>query len=363
MGPEVAAYEVDFADKVGSKYAVMVNSGSSANLLVIAALTFKKDNPLHAGDEIIVPALSWPTMFYPVCQYQMKLVFVDINLDELNLDTRLLEDALSDKSKAIFVPHILGCPARIVEIREFCKTHDLYLIEDNCESLGATVDFKHTGTFGICGTVSTFFCHHLSTMEGGIVLTDNREIYDILLALRAHGWTRDLSVDNALCKKNHDGFYENYRFVLPGYNVRPLEISAAIGREQLKKLDKIIETRRANANYFKGVFDDRFVLQKEYGESSWFGFSMVLPMGSTLKRSTVIKALREADIEVRPIVSGNFLESEVIQHLEYRIGCDNLMMAEHVHENGFYVGNHPVDMRRQINLLDYILDSLDIREQ
>lgn len=357
MGREVTMYEHEFAAKFRSRFAVMVNSGSSANLLTIAALTFKQNQPLCPGDEIIVPVLSWPTMFYPVCQYQMKLVFVDVNLDELNIDVRLLEGALSKRTKAVFVPHILGSPARILEIQEFCQNHGLYLIEDNCESMGAKVNFKHTGTFGICGTFSTFFSHHISTMEGGMIVTDDEEIYHILLALRSHGWTRHLPSNTKICKKTNDDFYEAFHFILPGYNLRPLEISGAVGREQLKKLDKIIESRKLNAKYFKELFTDQehFILQREYGESSYFGFSMILSMDSSLKRSSIIKALQQADIEVRPIVTGNFLENDVIQYLDYRVGWDNLMMAEHIHKSGFYVGNHSFDIRSK---LDYLKETL-----
>lgn len=360
MGAEVRAYELEFAKKMGSRYAVAVNSGSSANLLAIAALTFKKDNPLCSGDEVIVPALSWPTMFYPVCQYRMKLVFVDIGLGELNLDPRLLEGALSDNTRAVFLPHILGNPARVSSIQAFCEAHDLYLIEDACESLGAVIDFRQPGTFGICGTFSTYFCHHISTIEGGVVVTDNEEIYHILLALRSHGWTRELPYENTLCEKVKDDFYEKYRFVLPGYNMRPLEISAAIGREQLKKLDGIVAVRRANARYFKEKFegDENFTLQEERGKSSWFGFSMVVSRTSTLKRSTIAQALHVAGIEARPIISGNFLKSEVVRHLHFRRGCANFMMADHVHEAGFYVGNHSVDMRKQIDFLSSVLSKL-----
>lgn len=367
MGSEVARYEREFAAKLGSRFAVMVNSGSSANLLAIAALTFKQDQPLCPGDEIIVPALSWPTMFYPVCQYRMKLVFVDVDFDELNLDVRCLKGALSNKTKAVFVPHILGSPARILEIQEFCQNNNLYLIEDNCESMGAQVSFKYTGTYGICGTFSTFFSHHISTMEGGTIVTDDEEIYHILLSLRSHGWTRHLPNDTKICKKSDDDFYELYRFILPGYNLRPLEISGAIGREQLKKLDEIIRLRKLNAEYFRHLFINKeliricredFILQRTYGEGSHFGFSMVLAMNSKLKRSAVIEALRQADIEVRPIVAGNFLENEVIRYLDYRIGCDNLIMAEHIHKNGFYVGNHPFDIRNKLDYLKEVLSNL-----
>ena len=159
MGQHVAQFEKDFALKFDSRYAVMVNSGSSANLLAIAALFYKKEKPLHRGDEVIVPSLSWSTTFFPVSQYGLKLVFVDIDLSTLNIDVTQLEAALSEKTRAVFVPNILGNPADLVKIKQFCDAHDLYLIEDNCESMGATINNKQAGTFGICGTFSSY-CNH-----------------------------------------------------------------------------------------------------------------------------------------------------------------------------------------------------------
>jgi len=358
MGENVAEFERMFADKFGSRFAVMVNSGSSANLLAIAALCYKKENPLKAGDEVIVPSLSWSTTYYPVHQYGMKLVFVDIDLNSLNLDCFLLELALSENTKAILVPNILGNPAQLEFLRHFAKEHDLYLIEDNCESMGAKIGDKFTGTFGICGTFSTFFSHHISTMEGGVVVTDDEEVYHLLLALRAHGWTRQLPNDNKICEKKSDPFYESYRFILPGYNVRPLELEGAIGIEQLKKLDHLLEVRRENAVYFQSLFmdDSRFILQKEHGLSSWFGFSMIIHPDADLERPIILNALTKANIEVRPIVSGNILQNDVIHHLNHRIVGDH-KNAQYVHEYGFFIGNHHFNL---CEALDYLKDVLNL---
>ncbi|HLB41640.1 MAG TPA: DegT/DnrJ/EryC1/StrS family aminotransferase [Gammaproteobacteria bacterium] len=357
MGEAVAIFEQQFAQKFKRRFAVMVNSGSSANLLAIAALCYKKEDALEPGDEVIVPSLSWSTTYYPIHQYNLSLVFVDISKRTLNIDISQLEDALSSKTRAIFVPNILGNPAPLTELQIFCQQHNLYLIEDNCESMGALLDGQYTGTFGICSTFSTFFSHHICTMEGGLVLTDDEEIYHLLLCLRSHGWTRHLPEQNRLCNKAKDPFYESFRFILPGYNVRPLEISGAIGTQQLKKLDNFIKVRRENAAYFQALFkdDENFYLQQENGQSSWFGFSLLLREECNIDREKFIEILQKANIEVRPVISGNFLRNEVVKYLSYRVvgTHDN---SEYVHEKGFFVGNHHFDIRK---FLDHLKETVN----
>ena len=238
MGANVRAFERDFAQYIGSQHCVMVNSGSSANLLMVAALFYTK-NPklkLQRGDEVIVPAVSWSTTYYPLYQYGLKIKFVDIDLHTLNYDLDQLEQAVTDKTRAIMAVNLLGNPNDFERINQIVGKRDIVLIEDNCESLGATYKGKQAGTFGVMGTFSTFFSHHISTMEGGLIVTDDEEMYQILLSLRAHGWTRNLPQQNHVCSdKSDDPFEESFRFVLPGYNVRPLEMEGALGVEQLKR--------------------------------------------------------------------------------------------------------------------------------
>ena len=201
MGKHVAEFEAEFAEFVGSKYSVMVNSGSSANLLAVAALFFKKERKLKAGDEVIVPAVSWSTTYYPLQQYGLKLKFVDIDKDTLNLDLKQLESAITEKTKAIFAVNLLGNPIDYNKVESLIEGKDIYLLEDNCESLGATLNGKQAGTFGVMGTYSSFFSHHISTMEGGLIATDDEELYHILLSIRSHGWTRHLPKDNKVVEK------------------------------------------------------------------------------------------------------------------------------------------------------------------
>ena len=351
MGDNVLRFEEAFAAKFGKKYAVMVNSGSSANLVAVAALFHKKDNPLKPGDEVIVPAISWATTYYPLQQYGLKLKFLDVELDTLNMDVSKLEKALTPKTKMVVAVSILGNPCALDTIRDFCDRHGLYMFEDNCESMGAELNGKKCGTFGDIGTFSTFFSHHISTMEGGVILTDEEETFHLCKSIRNHGWTRDIPPGDLYEKRGND-FSEAYRFILPGYNVRPLELAGAIGIVQLKKLDGFLEARRKNASYFKSLFEnnDLFITQKENGKSSWFCFTMILKPDVKINRESYFEELRKADIGFRMITGGCFLRHDVIKHFDYEVvdGVDNANLA---HDRGFFVGNHPERIVEQIDRL------------
>jgi len=190
MSDSVAQFEQHFAKFISRKYCVMVSSGSAANLIATAALFYTKNPMLKKGDEVIVPAVSWSTTYFPLQQYRLKLKFVDIDLDTLNYDLDALESAITSNTKMIMAVNILGNPNDFDVINSFIKDKDIFIFEDNCESMGAEYKSNQTGTFGIVSTFSTFFSHHMATMEGGFVATDDEELYHILLSLRAHGWTR-----------------------------------------------------------------------------------------------------------------------------------------------------------------------------
>lgn len=356
MGKKVAQFEQDFAKFVGSKYAVMTSSGSTANLIATAALFYTKNNKLQRGDEVIVPAVSWSTTYYPLHQYGLKLKFVDIDLHTLNYDLEALKEAISDKTKMIMCVNLLGNPNDFDAIKTIIGDRNIILLEDNCESMGAEYNGKQAGIFGIMGTFSTFYSHHMATMEGGFVVTDNEELYHILLCLRAHGWTRNLPKDNLIAPKSDDWFSESFRFVLPGYNVRPVEMSGAIGIEQLKKLPNFLKHRRENAKLFSKYFANHpdFIMQKEIGSSSWFGFSLIIRPESKLKRADIIKLLEANNIEYRPIATGDFTQNEVIKYFDYEIHGE-LKNAKYLQENGFFVGNHQVDISQQIELFNKVV--------
>jgi CDP-6-deoxy-D-xylo-4-hexulose-3-dehydrase len=355
MGPKVAQFECDFAKYIGSKYAVMVNSGSSANLLMVAALFYTKNQDLRLipGDEVIVPAVSWSTTYYPLYQYGLKIKFVDIDLQTLNYDLEELSQAIGPNTRAVVAVNLLGNPNDFTKLKRIIGDRDIVLIEDNCESLGAEYEGKKAGTFGVMGSFSTFFSHHISTMEGGLVVTDDEELYHILLSLRAHGWTRNLPKENHVCgTKGDDPFYESFRFVLPGYNVRPLEMSGALGIEQVKKLPHLIAERRKNGALLQTVMSNHsdLFIQSEIGQSSWFGFSLIIKPGSAWTRKNLVKRLTELGFECRPIVTGNFAKNEVVKYFNSEVH-GQLRNAEHIDENGLFLGNHHYPIAEAIKVL------------
>lgn len=357
MGKNVLAFEEAFASYFGKKYAVMVNSGSSANLVAVASLFFRKENPLKAGDEVIVPCISWATTFHPLQQYGLKLRFVDVNLETLNYDIDKLKDAITPNTKMIVTVSILGNPCEFDEIEKLCNEKGIILFDDNCESMGAKIGGKLTGTRGLVNTFSTFFSHHISTMEGGLVLTDDKELYNLLKAMRNHGWTRGQDADSPIFDKKDDDFFEAYRFILPGYNVRPGELHGAIGLEQMKKLPHLIEARRKNAEYFVSLFKDdkRFIIQKECGESSWFCFTMIVRPELQLERKDVLVKLKNAGIEHRIITGGCFLKHDVIKYYDHTV--HSRANADLAHDRGWFVGNHPYDIRKEIDYLHKTLEA------
>lgn len=344
MGANVQAFERDFALYTGSKHCVMVNSGSSAILLMVAALFYTKNEKfkLQRGDEVIVPAVSWSTTYYPLYQYGLKIKFVDIDINTLNYDLDQLAHAVTKKTRAIMAVNLLGNPNDFESIHEIIGERNIVLLEDNCESMGAQVQGKHAGTFGVMGGFSSFFSHHISTMEGGLIVTDDEELYQILLSLRAHGWTRNLPKNNHVCsEKSDDPFEESFRFVLPGYNVRPLEMEGALGIEQVKRLPSLITERRKNGQLLQQAMNNHpdIMIQREIGQSSWFGFSLVIRPGSKLTRKVLVNKLIELGFECRPIVAGNFAKNEVVKYFDFEIH-GSLKNAEHIDRNGLFIGNH-----------------------
>ena len=355
MGANVKAFELDFSEYVGSKYCVMVNSGSSAILLMVAALFYTK-NPklkLQRGDEVIVPAVSWRTTYYPLYQYGLRIKFVDIDLHTLNYDLDQLEQAVTDKTRAIMAVNLLGNPNDFGRIQQIIGDRNIVLMEDNCESMGAKYEGKQAGTYGVMGGFSSFFSHHISTMEGGLIVTDDEELFQILLSLRAHGWTRNLPKKNLVCSdKSDDPFEESFRFVLPGYNVRPLEIEGALGVEQVKRLPTLIAARRENGRLLQVAMSNHpeLIIQQEIGESSWFGFSLVIRPGSKLTRKQLVINLNEVGFECRPIVAGNFAKNEVVKYFDSEVH-GTLRNAEHIDQNGLFVGNHHYPLPLAIDAL------------
>ena len=306
MGERCALFERLFAEYTGTRYAVMVNSGSSANLLMIAALVYT--GRLPRGSLVAVPAVSWSTTYAPLEQFGMRMAVVDVD-DSMNINPALIPDC-----DAIFAVNLLGNPC------DYDALPDVLTIEDNCESMGAEYKGKRTGSIGLMASHSMFFSHHISTMEGGVITTDDEELWRCLLSLRAHGWTRDLP--------EYERSFNSFEFITPGFSVRPTEIQGAIGVEQMRKLPAMVEARRRNGEEYSRLIGH----QREIGRSSWFGFPVLAP-----NRDELLPELMK-EFEVRPIVAGNIMRHKVAKHFDIDSAtCD---YANVLHDTGFFVGNN-----------------------
>jgi CDP-6-deoxy-D-xylo-4-hexulose-3-dehydrase len=359
MGPRVKQFENEFAQTFGVNHAVMVNSGSSANLLMIASLVLDDRYDLNPGDEVIVPAVSWSTTYFPLAQYGLKAIFVDIDLDTLNIDPSKVAKAITPRTKAILAVNLLGNSCDYYALLDLANEFNLILLEDNCESLGATWEGRYLGTIGTMGTFSFFFSHHMQTMEGGMIVTNDDQTAQYLRSLRAHGWIRDLPNENSIYNKSGDPFEDSFKFVLPGYCLRPLEMSGAVGSVQLSKMPSMVEQRRLNSKVFNqeiGSIPD-VITQMEIGKSSWFGFSIVLRGKLEGRRKEVLTLLTEAGVETRPIVAGNFTKNPVIKYIPHEISGE-LTNADYIDQNGFFIGNDSRPLDKELKAVSEILRNI-----
>ena len=323
MGPKVAEFERRFADYIGTRYAVMVNSGSSANLLMVAAYTLR-----YGKGTVIVPAVGWATCYSPFQQYGWRLVFVDVD-DSLCIDPyeaweakgRIQSHPTYDPDPEVHGQCIILAVNLLGNACEFARLPRVELLEDNCEALGAEYLGQKTGSFGVMSSHSFYFSHHLCTMEGGMITTDDEYFYHMLLSLRSHGWTRHLPTPNRL-----NATVAPFEFIYPGYNVRPTDLQGQLGLTQLDKLDAMLAIRRDNAARCP------LKLPREVGKSSWFAFA------------TPKTAALDACCETRPVVAGNFTRSASIRYYDYEIQGD-LPVANEIHDHWCYIGNHstPID--------------------
>ncbi len=357
MGRKVKEFEKKFSKKFGAKYATMVNSGSSANLLMLSVLknfkkVLKKKNIKNPN--IIAPSVGWSTSYFPICQNNFKINFVDVELDTLNINPSEIEKSIDNNTVAILAINLLGNPCNFLKLKKIAKKYNLILIEDNCESLGAKYSNKYTGTHGIMGSHSLFFSHHMQTMEGGVILTNDKNIDDYLKSLRAHGWCRDLSNKNILYKKSNNKFKDHYVFITPGYSLRPLEIEAAVGLVQLSKLKKFMKIRDKNAQTFKKLFGSKswckIQKQEKNSISSWYGFNLILDGELKGKRHKIINKLQKKNIEIRPTMTGNFLNNPVMKYLNFK-ATGNFKNSQNIDKNGFFVGNYPKDLTKELEYL------------
>ncbi len=364
MGKNVEKFERNFAKWVGSKYSVMVNSGSSANLLMVESLLRgqRKTKKLKKGDEIIVPALSWPTTVWPIIQLGFVPVFVDSNIDDLSIDFKKAKKAVTKKTKAIFMIHVLGNSANMDEAIKFCKKFNLILIEDCCESLGSHFKKKHIGNFGMAGSFSFYFAHHICTIEGGAICTNDKNLANDLKSFRAHGWIRNRS-DRANFAKKYKLLDEKFLFVTTGYNVRPTEINAAMGLSQLKRLDYFLNRRDAVVKKISRIllkFPHLEIIglkklnndkkQKKNREHSWMNLPLLYKVKSRPKFLEILKIFKKNKIETRSIIAGNIVHHPALKKMKFRIG-NKLSVSNEIFKYGFMIGCHPNISLKAINSL------------
>lgn len=344
MGKKVKAFERQYAEKFGHQYGVMVNSGSSANLLAVSVLANPvTENHLKPGDEVIVPALSWATTVWPLIQHNLVPVFVDCDPQTFNFDMNKLEAAITSKTKAIMLVHVYGNPCDMDSLMSIAKKHNLHVIEDCCESMGAYYKNKAVGTFGKVGTFSFYFSHHITTLEGGICVTDDYEFTENMRIMRAHGWSREAEQHQKYVEKYPD-IDPRFIFINIGYNIRPTEVQAAMGELQLPKLDNFVARRRETAAFYSSKlakYDDLFSMQQETPDSisTWFGFSLIMKPNAPFTNKQLASFLQENGIETRPIIAGNMAKHPALQMFPHRVAGD-LEQANNIMKNGLAFGNH-----------------------
>ena len=357
MGKQVESFEKNICDKFGFRYAVSSNSGSSANLLMISALMSNLySKRLKKNDEIIVPALAWSTSIFPLTQYGLKPVFVDCDLKTMNIDIDQVKKAISKKTKGILTIPIYGNPCEMDEITKICKKKGLILLEDTCESMGAKYNNKFLGSFGLASSFSFYFSHHITCLEGGITVTNDYELAEIMKIIRSHGWIRNVK-EKEKWIKNYPKIDPNFLFVNEGYNLRLTEPQARMGMIQIKKLDYFIEKRRNNADNLMNLmkeFNDFFIYQHEKKKSfhTWFGFTIIIKDIKVVDRGKLCKFLNKNGIETRVIVSGNFASQPVVKTFKHRI-VGYLENASKIMTNGFSIGIHQNLVNNQIK---YVYD-------
>lgn len=364
-------FEENFAKFLGSKYCLLTNSGSSANLLAISALSSYKlgDKMLKPGDEVITTACGFPTTLNPILQNGLKPVFVDIKLGTYNIQANMIENSLSKRTKAIFIPHTLGNPANINEIKKIVEERDLWFIEDNCDALGSKYNNKYTGTHGHISTFSFYPAHHITMGEGGAVLTDDPLLKEIIASFR--DWGRDCwcgpGCDDT-CGKRFGwqsgelpyGYDHKYVYSHIGYNLKVTDMQAAIGTEQLKKLPKFIEARKNNFktlyNSLK-IYENYLLLPKaeENADPSWFGFPILVKNNTKFDRDDLVNHLEKNHIATRMLFGGNLTKQPAYENIEYRI-ASSLDNTDKTMEKLFWIGVYSEITKDKMN---YILKVFD----
>ena len=347
MSKETRDFEKFFQKKNKSNFALMCNSGSSANLLMVAtACNPIRKNFLKKNDEVLIPAVCWSTSLWPLIQYGLKPIFVDVDKNTLNIEIEDLKKKISKKTKAIMLVHILGLSTNMDELIKICKKNNLLLFEDTCESLGTKYRSKNLGNFGDFGSYSFYYSHQITSGEGGMVVCRDRNDYEILKCLRSHGWSRNTKL-HKFYKRKYKNLNEKFLFINSGYNLRPLDITAAIAKNQYKRLNSFMRTRNFNRDLIiKKILTNkdwnnqfRFINVPKFITPSWFGLPILINNKFIKKKKKFLNFLDKIGIENRPIVSGNFLNQPAVEL--YKIKSKEIFYnAQLIEECGFFIGLH-----------------------
>jgi CDP-6-deoxy-D-xylo-4-hexulose-3-dehydrase len=355
-GRFAAQFEQEFAAFFGLRHGMLVDSGSSANLLALTALTSPTlgERALRPGDEVITVAAGFPTTVNPIIQNQMVPVFVDVTIPTYNIDTSQLEAALSTRTRAVMLAHTLGNPFDLATVSAFARQHNLWLIEDCCDAVGATYNERHVGTFGDFATVSFYPAHHITMGEGGCILTDRPALKKLVESFR--DWGRDCWCDPGkenTCGKRFDwqlgglphGYDHKYIYSHVGYNLKLTDMQAAVGVAQLRKLRDFIETRQRNfQTLYKGLTDlqEFFILPEatDLSEPSWFGFPMSVRPGAPFSRDQLIRYLEEHQVRTRLVFAGNLVQQPAYRNVQYRL-VGSLEKTDFVMTQSFWIGLYP----------------------
>ena len=364
MSKKTKDFEKEFANKLGVKYALMVNSGSSANLLAaFAACNPLRKNRFKPGDEVLIPALCWSTSLWPLVQSGLKPVFVDIDKDTLNVNPNLLIKKINKKTKVIMLVHVLGNSTNIEKIKKIAQRKKIILIEDTCEALGSKFKNKYLGTFGDFGTFSFYYSHQITSGEGGMIVCNNKDDYDLLYSMRAHGWSRNLKNQKKIEKK-FPKIDPKFIFVNSGFNLRPTDVVASIGNSQLKRLGKFIKIRNENNLKIKNTliksktWNNQFSFQKINSnvKASLFGLPIFIHKRFLKKKKKFLKFLDNKGVETRPIISGNFLNQPSTKLYKLNENNEKFPQAQEVENLGFFIGLHTKKIKSEtlsklVNLL------------
>lgn len=358
MGDEVFTFEDQFAEYVGTDSGLMVNSGSSANLVLLK--TLRNQGVLEEGDEVLVPACTWSTTVAPILDVGCEPVFIDVNPHTFNVDVDTVTGAITNDTAALFAVHLLGNPAPVDELVDVCTEHDVVLLEDCCEAHGAAIDGQRVGSFGHAGTYSFFFSHHICTMEGGMVVGWDGFIEDAK-PVRAHGWYRERDDYDAYASQT-DWFDPRFTFEEPGLNVRPTDIQGVFGQHQLRRLDGYLDIRRQAAEALQDTLDDYDSLryQEPYADHSYYGFGVVVEDSATYDSERLAQYLENNGIETRPVMGGNLAKHPAFEDVTVR---GSLTGAEDIMQNGLFVGiHHGLTEERVAHMQDAFEQFLEVHE-